>query len=320
MDAMRAGDFHYSKAFFLQRDARGTLMLARNIFERGLFWMMIATAALGVCGAIAAWRGRGTRPIRATVFWSVVGVVSVFMMFQVSAPVFELIPTVQLIQFPWRFHAILGVAVIALAAEGLGAIANERDALDVRLLAFGGILVFQWMLFAVWPLQITSFGANRHLSAPPSAWKARNTNTPEYHPHWLTTPLAALQKQLRGDADTIPKVALAAGSARVTQWKPRDIVVRLDAPSDEQLEVRQFYYPGWTATLDQRTRIAAAPAAASGLIQVPIPAGSHTVELRLEKGPSEVLGDQISAVSFALLLILAVAALVQRRRPVSATG
>jgi hypothetical protein len=319
MEAMRGGDFHYSKAFFLPRDARGELLLARNVFQRGLFWIAVAMAAFGVCGAIAACRGRAERPVRATIFWGVVGIVSAFMMFPISTPLYELVPTVQLIQFPWRFHAILGLAVIALAAEGLGAIARRRDALDVRLLAFGGILVFQWMLFAVWPLTITAFGTNRQLNGPPSPWKARNTNTDEYRPHWLTTSMAPLQKRLRGDMDTIPKLAIAAGSARVTRWKPRDIVVEVDAPSDERLEVRQFYYPGWSATLDQKTRIAVTPADSSGLIQLPIPAGSHTVELRLEKGPSEVLGGRISAVSFALLLIVGLAALIQTRRRVSAT-
>ena len=315
MDAMRGGDFHYSKAFFLPRDARGELLLARNVFQRGLFWIAVAMTALGVCGAIAACRGRAERPVRATIFWSVVGIVSVFMMFPISTPVFELVPTVQLIQFPWRFHAILGVAVIALAGEGLGAIARRRDALDVRLLAFGAVLVFQWMLFAVWPIQITVFGTNRQLTAP-SPWKVRNTNTDEYRPHWLTTSLAPLQKQLRGDGDTIPKLALAAGSARVTRWKPRDIVVQIDVPRAERLEVRQFYYPGWTATLDQRTQIAVTPADSSGLIQLPIPAGRHTLELRLDKGPSELLGNRITGVSFVLVLLLGIAALIQTRRRV----
>lgn len=320
MDAMRVGDFHYSKAFFLPRDARGELMLARNVFQRGLFWIAVAMSALGVCGAIAACRGRPERPVRATIFWSVVGIVSVFMMFPISTPVYELVPTVQLIQFPWRFHAILGVAAIALAAEGLGAIVRRRDALDVRLLAFGTLLVFQWMLFAVWPLKITAFGTNRQLTGPPSPWKARNTNTDEYRPHWLTARMAPLQKMLRGDMDTIPKVALTAGSARVTRWKPRDIVVQVDAPLDERLEVRQFYYPGWSATVDQKTRIRVTPADSSGLIQVPIPVGRHTVELRLEKGPSELLGGRISAASFVILLLTGVGALIQTRRRVSGPG
>jgi hypothetical protein len=319
MDAMRVGEFHYSKAFFLPRNARGELLLARNVFQRGLFWIAVAMTAMGVCGVIAAWRGNTERPKRATIFWGVVAFVSAFMMFPFSTPVYELLPPVQLIQFPWRFHAILGLAVIALAAEGLGAIARKRDALDVRLLAFGGILVFQWMLFAVWPLTITAFGTNRQLHGPPSPWKARNTNTDEYRPHWLTTSMAPLQKRLRGEMDTIPKLAIATGSARVTRWRPRDIAVQLDVPSDERLEVRQFYYPGWSATLDQKTRIAVTPADSSGLIQLPIPAGRHVLELRLEKGPSELLGGRISGVSFALLLIVGVAALIQSRRRVSAT-
>lgn len=317
MDAMRGGDYHYSKAYFFQRNARGVVVLARNVYERGLFWIAIATAAIGVCGAVAAWRHRAARPARATIFWVLVGTVSLFMMFPVSAPVFELLKPVQLIQFPWRFQAVLGVAVIALVAEGLSAMERRRDALDVRLLAFGGILVFQWMLFAAWPLHLTSFGSNRQLHGPPDPWKVRNTNTPEYRPHWVRMDVARLQKLLRGERDTIPQTFVSAGSARAVQWNPRDIVVATNGNVDRWLEIRQFYYPGWTATIDQQTRIPVAPADSTGLVKVSVPAGSHVVAFRLEKGPSERLGQRISAVSL-LLLVLATAgsmAVGRRRQP-----
>jgi hypothetical protein len=319
MDAMRVGDFHYSKAFFLQRDAQGELVLARNIFERGLFWMGLATAAVGAAAAIVAWRHRAERAARPTIFWSIVAIVSVFMMLPISTPVFELVKTVQLIQFPWRFHAILGLAVIALVGEALGAIESRRDALDVRLLTFGGVLVFQWMLFAVWPLEITSFGDNRHLHGPPSAWKAKNTNTPEYRPRWLTTDIAPVQKRLRGGGDSIAKIALPAGSARITQWKPRDIVVELDAPANERLEVRQFYYPGWTAMLDRKTQIPVTPADTSGVIEIDVPPGAHRIDLRLVAGPSEILGDRISLVCLLVAALVGAAALIESRRRVSAS-
>jgi hypothetical protein len=316
MDAMRTGDFHYAKAYFLQRNARGELVLARNVYERGLFWIAVAAAAVGVCAAIVVRRHRATRPMRATIFWSIVGIVSVFMMFPISAPVFELIPTVQLIQFPWRFQAILCVAVIALVAEGLSAMRGQRDALDVRLLAFGGILVFQWVLFAEWPLQLTSFGTNRQLHET-SPWKARNTNTAEYRPHWVTGDMARIQKQLRGEADTIPQLFAGAGTARVARWRPRDIVVQTDAPAAQRLEIRQFYYPGWTATLDQKTQIPVQPADTTGIIRVDVPAGTHSLEFRLEAGASENLGARISAASLAILALVAALALARRRKVVS---
>jgi uncharacterized membrane protein YfhO len=91
---------------------------------------------------------------------------------------------------------------------------------------------------------------------------------------------------------------------------PERLVLRVEAPGPGILVLRDTFYPGWTATVDG---VPAPLWRADALFRaVPVPAGSHVVEFRLQSRALE-RGLLLSAV--ALLATTALALLPLGRRP-----
>jgi hypothetical protein len=106
---------------------------------------------------------------------------------------------------------------------------------------------------------------------------------------------------------TVEKVDRAALPPGVTVEPRRHDSVRddfsIEADRDFVLRILTFCWPGWTAYLDG-ARVPVRVADPEGLIEVAIPAGTHTLSLRLEDTPPRTAGWAVSGV--AALLTLAV--------------
>ena len=104
-----------------------------------------------------------------------------------------------------------------------------------------------------------------------------------------------------------------AGSARVASWRPRRIVINVDAPEDARLTVNHFYFPGWSGSIPARhVTTPAEPVGPEGLIGVKVPRGRYDLVLELTKQWPEKAGAAVSLCS--LMLILGVAWVARTRR------
>jgi hypothetical protein len=105
-----------------------------------------------------------------------------------------------------------------------------------------------------------------------------------------------------------------AGAASRVEWlsdAAERLVLRVDAPEPSLLVVRDTYYPGWEAVVDGRP----APLLRADTLfrAVPVPGGSHTVELRYRSRALE-RGFLLSALALIATLGLAFAPLPRRFR------
>jgi uncharacterized membrane protein len=309
MDAMRTGGFYYEFGYFFARNAAGVRVLATTNFVKALFGIVLSMCAVATAAVFVVRRSAKTVLRREMIFWCVVALVSLAMMFPISKPLYELLPPLQLIQFPWRFNAILTLAVAALLALAMAAAARPYRWPEYGALVVGISCVFYWANLSVEPLQYTTFAEPRPMAGAMKQWFRNNSNTPEYRPHWSRVEIGQLIRTLRNGTDTIAKTRVTRGTAavRVTQWRPRSIALAVSAPADATIEVSQFYYPTWTATADEKTGIAVAPSSPNGLVQLSVPAGAHTIGLRLEDSRAERTGKIIST---AALVVFAAAVLL----------
>lgn len=318
MSAMHSGDYFYAKSFFIPGLLSGDFTLARDAFETTLFWVALTTTGVGLCAWFVA-RRSSDRPLRnAATFWMIVAAIALVMMFPVSNPVYRLIPSLQLIQFAWRFNAVLAIAVACLLALGLSARQTPRSTGVAIASVMGLVLVGQWALFAVVPLRYTSFGGGvRLLTGPPAQWTTENWNTVEYRPRWAQRDIRVALKQLRSGGRDIPKARLVSdsGAAVVSEWNPRRINVQIDSRTPSMVEVGQYYYPGWTATIDGTTAARVTPSTTYGLINVSVPSGKHALALRLEKTHAERVGERVSTICVIGLIALIIALSVSRVDP-----
>lgn len=237
----------------------------------------------------------------------------VFMVLPASNWVWSNAPFLALAEFPWRW---LGLANLSLAFLG-GASATCWFSPPRRTaLALGGTLA---LLLAsavyLYPFRpFVRYGATApDMMGYESASGAVGTTTlGEYLPRWVkstpdTPPPAEALRQ--GDAvEKLDRASLPGGAtARALDRTPVSVVYHFDSPRPFQARFFTFYFPGWRAYIDgQPVEISIEPG--SGLITVPMPAGSH--QLRLGFGDTP-LRRASNAVSGAALVVLIAAGLVR---------
>lgn len=104
-----------------------------------------------------------------------------------------------------------------------------------------------------------------------------------------------------------PKIKIDTGEGNISikRWQPRNIVFDVNAITDISLTVNQFYYPGWTAKLKEKSQIIPIqPSQLNGLLQISVPTGYNEVLVTLEAGKEEYIGQIVSAISSLITLTL----------------
>lgn len=96
------------------------------------------------------------------------------------------------------------------------------------------------------------------------------------------------------------RIAAGSGSVAVLAWRTREIVIEAHSDSPTAVQLRQFYYPAWKATLLGTTR--ALPVEASepgGVVLIHVPSGVQRVRFALDYGIDEIVGIWISLAALA---------------------
>jgi len=283
-DALALSDFHdyliFSPVSRMQRVGRlvGLCHWAMALFQGGFaawfFWKARHTA-------------RSTKPLLGTL--GALTLVSLFFQLPLSTPLWLALPQLRLVQFPFRFLAILGTAVIIIYVSTSAA--WKRAALcGMGVLAVLPVLCF---------LQI-----HRQFSLAASAIAARvpagYIGKPEYLPPGMSeqsvTTLAA-----------VPPVHANQCEAAILNSAPEHRVIRVHSAKDCAVTIRTFYFPFWIAR-DSSGRRLAVESSPNHLIVVTAPAGSDTIDLRFEVPLSTVraAGIAISGMTALILLTMSI--------------
>ena len=292
----RSGDIFSSAKHFLFADN----LFVKPDDYRSLAWItswfFISTIGAAACAFVLAWQRKKKRSRRAAGFWLGIGVMAVFMASPLSVFVWKLIHFLQKMQFPWRFHTVLEIATAALAALAAGGPPlRSRGASGRIALAFSAVIVLAWC-----GLLARTFLYHQRIF--PSE---RDELRLAYDPIILSwnqwTDVKYLNNQgVESIVDGHPLVeAVPDGAVQLLGWQPRAIRFRTSAAAARTVWIRQFYYPGWQASVDGSPPLRVAPAPGTGLISVGVPAGSHAVLLTLPTDPSERKGAGVSLLAFA---------------------
>ncbi len=238
---------------------------------------------------------------RTTEWWFWVGVlgVSVLLMSPLSAPLWASIPTLAVIQFPWRLLSLAGLAAALIGAGVVTAFTTPRARAMATALIVALIVITQTPRAAETPHVIASSDVRlspaslARFEAVEAAYGAGYDD--EFLPRWANP--AALAEV----APALPPVTatVTAGGAAGS-----DLHLTSDASQSFTLHWRQFYFPQMRATLDATTPLVTMPAADTGLVAVSVPAGVHTLELRRDATLAQQVGLGLTILGVALLVIL----------------
>jgi hypothetical protein len=234
----------------------------------------------GIVGVLTWARGRRA--------WSLAAMAGVGVFFSValSKPVWDALPAVHAISFPWR-----ALAIAAFGASAAAGVAFKRLPLTATALAL------TLGLPLVGPQSYLPDVVNEQFTPSRIARQNLRPGTPGYFDvrGVLATPWTAVR------AHPI------AGDARVESWTARTdrLQATVDASTSARIQLEVADFPGWVATVDSRP-VPIVPN--DGRIAVTVEPGRHLIEARFERTAVDRWGLMISAVALIGLAISLVAA------------
>ena len=306
---MFAGMYHYSNNFLLTGPGYGH----STLLWRYLTFITVLLSSL----AYGAWlfsRMQTHLAIRRELnYWLVVVFLCFFMTLPVSRFFWEVIPLIQKLQFPWRFNTVLSLAAVTVFAL---AVSEHKD---IQFLLHGRKPIAVWLLLLVALLGSELFYGfrpifiNRMEQDNVAKYLVTSRSPLEYRPLWVPPNRFTLSKIDDFAKDTPQIKSDQAGTSwQIKQWKPRSVVLAVDAATDSQLTLHQFYYPGWSGLMDKPAAPFSIKPSETGLVQFPVPAGQHEITLTLQALPEERAGIAISLASILVWLVLIIVHFVRR--------
>lgn len=289
-----------------------------------IFWPQIGLVQtlVSIAGAIAVMRLHGV--LRLVGIWALLLVVGgTLVQLRPLEFLYDLIPLLAFVQFPWRFLAVIGVGSAVLAGCLVEA-AGPRILTQASLAVIVGVLSLLTATAQLRP-EVTPV-ADRLLSvetiirAELADYGLGTTHSGEYLPVSSGQRNAnRLRKTMldAGDDDRSAQPASSAFQIEALDWRPDRITVSLTstASTPEPLVFHQFAFDGWTAKIDGMSARALATGDL-GLLGVSVPPGAHTIEVHWSSAHTTMRrqGIVISAVALATLAFLLAAEQLSGRR------
>ncbi len=280
----------------------------------------------GLLGAVSLLAPR--TPGRSSgLFWALAALTLTALVLPVSSMVWETVPLMPFLQFPWRLLGLLAACLALLAGVGVAALeALARPRLTAwataGILAVILILALPLTYPPEWP---TDFGPTDPWGILQRELDGRwlgTTSTGDYVPVDVVIvprPNAQVVESYRagGPPDRVNRATLPQGTTVTLESdhdRPLTWSYRIDGDSPFVFRLFQFYFPGWTATLDDRP-VSIELAKPEGFITVEVPAGSHRLVVAFHDTPVRTLAWVVSGSALLVCLIL-----VLRARPSGDAG
>lgn len=216
------------------------------------------------------------------------------------------VPLLPYLQFPWRFLALVafGTAFVAGAAVALVDRSPQlRNALTATLL---GILVVGGLLIAH-PQSDLRVIEQDYTPSTVASHDVAVTTAREYQPVWVSTQPAAPVTQ---------RLTMLSGSARLLSQELAASSYRFDVEVMQaaQIRVNTYYFPGWSLWVDGAPQLLQF-GGADGTMQFALSPGRHLVQLAFVDTPIRSVARSLSLVALAALLLTPLLSWALHRAP-----
>lgn len=245
-------------------------------------------------------------------FFAVTAGLMLFMSTRVSLWIWEHVPLLPFVQFPWRF---VGRAALPLALLA-GAFAHYVLRFTAYVSRVAYCVIIAAIVLAAFPATYPPTGycpaklyptiADVHRFERESGMVGVDP-VGAYFPRWVQKrPKGSpLEKQYAGE-DAVPRfdsTALPEGATVLeADYGPNRARVVVESPRAFQARYLSFHFPGWEAHVDG-DRAPITPSDPEGLITFDVPAGRHELTVRFGETPLRRAVDIVSALCLVAILL-----------------
>lgn len=239
-------------------------------------------AALGITGitVFLTFRKRTKKlseePILATALLGII-IVSVIMLFSFTAFLWEHIPLLSEINYPWTLIAPIGFLICLTS----GFIFRNKTAVypAIAILVSAIVLVLPY----AHPETFVNHGDDYYMTN-----MATTTSSQEYTPLWVKElPIQTFDREIEATENAF--ISDLVSTSRMTSF-------RIENPSETVVRINTIYYPGWIVTIDgKETEISYTNP--KGVMEFSVPSGSHRIEAVFSETPLRKTANIVSLVS-----------------------
>ena len=268
-----------------------------DAFNRVISWVALAEIAVTIVAAWAArrWRSRSSERSSepSSELWYLLAVwaaVCALLMLSISNPVWNVLPKLRFMQFPWRWMLCLGISLTMLTTLGVRRW-WMRAALYFAMLA---VVAFGWQHFQTpwWDTR-----ADLREMKDNMATGAGYEGVDEY------TPAGADPSAADKDARRVTVDGPAHAAIRVSDWSAERKQFTAEMSAPDQLALHLFNYPAWRVEVNGR-EVQANSREGTGQMLIPVEAGENRVQIVFIRTWDRTVGAWISLLAIILAILL----------------
>jgi hypothetical protein len=264
------------------------------------------------------------------VFFALVALGYLWMSTEASVWLWEAVPLLAFVQFPWRLvgRALLPASLLASAAFGERGVGWMRQTLNVKravsnwaIGAFFPMVTVALLILLAWPQTYPPKGICAMKPYPAlddvyaferSGWMGVDPEG-SYFPVWVEshpTDMGLAEALVRGETPArLDPQALPEGARVVTaRYRPLRALIEVETPAAFQARWLGFYYPGWRVWVDGAP-VAVAPEEETGLLTFAVPEGRHEVRVRFGTTPPRAAASAVACLGLVAFVAVCAATL-----------
>jgi hypothetical protein len=231
---------------------------------------------------------------------------STLMITPLSRPVWDHLPLLPMVQFPWRFLSVQALFAAAASAFLVERLPRRPAWAALALAAALGLAVMLPLRPDRLPIGASDVTVERLQLYELFTANIGTTITYEWLPRDVIPRLYS--SELVAEPGAPPRAFAVEGkllSANETSHGPTARTWQVVAGTNARLVFPLLYWPGWSAAIDG-TPTPVRPAHSSGRLTLDVPQGSHTVVLRLGRTPVRLVAELVSLAALVLCVVLVV--------------
>ena len=259
-----------------------------DAFNRLISWVAAMEIILTLAAAWAArgWRSRNRPLWYALTIW---GAACGALMLAISNSLWEILPKLRFMQFPWRWSLCLGVPFTLL----LTLTVKRWTSRALLYLAMLGVLGFVWHHFQ--PPWWDTAADLREMQDNMTNGKGYE-GTDEY------TPAGADASSIDQEARRVTVDGAARAAIHVSLWDAEEKVLTATMSAPDNLVLRLFNYPAWRVEVNGRP-VNAATREGSGQMLIPVGTGFNSVRIKFTKTWDRTWGAWISLWTIIIVML-----------------
>lgn len=224
------------------------------------------------------------------------GTVATLLMMRFALPLWNHLPKLRFVQFPWRWMSI--VAVIAMCF--LAAVVEKRGGWIAGVLVVALAIPLAWFLVRNTWWDTDEMPTMRDQIVSGSGFDGTDEYDPRGDDHMDLTKDAPETKALASDSTDGP-----APQARVQiqKWTAENKQIEVESPAPARIILRLLNYPAWKVAVNG-TAVEPERLDDVNAMVIPVAAGSSEIRVRFTRTADRIVGDAISLLAGFLTLLL----------------